>query len=372
MDLQKPKLNKEYLLKAIHNAEDYSLIFIDPEGIVLEWNVGAKRIKGYSENEILGQSFTKFYTSADLLLNKPAELLEKAIAFGHAEDKGWRVRKDNSLFWAEVMITSVYNDKQELVGFYKATRDLTENKKAADLIKKQFEEIKSKNKELEQFTYLTSHDLQEPIRTIINLSALLVEEIEGDNQKEELLQYANYISGASTRMRDLVTSLLDYSRLGKQSDLIQVNLNITVDDILCDLTTLIESTNSTVNVGKLPTVVGYGTELRLLFQNLISNGIKFRGSKNPIISISATESPEVYSFEISDNGIGIEEKNLKKIFMIFKRLHNRSDYEGSGIGLAHCEKIVEMHGGKIWAESKYGQGSTFRFELPKKPLSNEN
>jgi light-regulated signal transduction histidine kinase (bacteriophytochrome) len=167
-------------------------------------------------------------------------------------------------------------------------------------------------------------------------------------------------------MKLLVKDLFEYSMLGKESVKTLIDCNNTVNTVLSDLEDLVNESNANISVQKLPTVNGYETELRLLFQNLITNAIKYQKKDVvPEIIISAERHEKEWLFSIKDNGIGIDHKHFEKIFIIFQRLHNRNEYEGTGIGLAHCKKVVEMHGGRIWVESAPGAGSAFMFTIPK-------
>ncbi len=218
--------------------------------------------------------------------------------------------------------------------------------------------------EMEQISYIASHDLQEPLRTLTNYSRLLKEEYAG-KLDEDGNQYIDFISGSAVRMRTLVTNLLEYSLLGKNSVMRVVDCNKIAGEVLADLGDSINSSQATVTVNELPLLNGFETELRLLFQNLINNAIKFRAKEiHPEIKISAEKNQGGYTFSVEDNGIGIAAKDQEKIFILFKRMHHWDEYEGNGTGLAYCRKIVEMHGGKIWVESEPGQGSTFFFTIP--------
>lgn len=242
--------------------------------------------------------------------------------------------------------------------------DIDSRKLSEEAELKRAAELAEKNRELEEFTYVASHDLQEPVRTIASFADLF-EQSYADKLDEEGRQYLQFIKGASMRSQQLIVDLLDYSRLGKSREMIQVNMNETIQDALVDLSVKIKEAKATIKVDDLPTIAGNATELRLLCQNLISNAIKFRKAEiNPEIKISVHQNETGYQFSVSDNGIGIEEKYLDRIFVIFKRLHGKTEYEGTGIGLAHCKKIVELHHGRIWVESKVGVGSTFLFVIP--------
>jgi len=177
-------------------------------------------------------------------------------------------------------------------------------------------------------------------------------------------QYLNYMLQASNRMMELTKGLLEYSRIGVVGKLVLVACNLILGTVINDFDIKIRESNATIEFENLPTINGYGQELHVLFQNLISNALKFRKRDMPlVISISSQRESGNWLFKVSDNGIGIPEKDIDEIFVIFKRLHDRTEIEGNGIGLAHCKKIVELHGGSIWVESTFGHGSTFYFTL---------
>ena len=239
---------------------------------------------------------------------------------------------------------------------YVMLRNVTELEKTKN-------ELELKNKELNQFAHRVSHDLKEPVRTISSFTKLIEDKYKGllDKKADE---YLSLISVATDRMKILIDDLLEYSMIGKQGEMVNVDCRKLVEDIQQDLQTKIKETNSTIEIGQLPVVNGYETELRLLFQNLISNGIKFsKSGLSPKIKIYAIEQ-DGWTFIIQDNGIGIADEYKNKIFNIFQRLHNRSEYEGTGIGLAYCKKIAELHKGDIWVDSKLNEGSSFYFTIP--------
>jgi signal transduction histidine kinase/ligand-binding sensor domain-containing protein len=226
------------------------------------------------------------------------------------------------------------------------------------------QELEQKNKELEQFAYIASHDLQEPLRTTSNFVELLRQHYNGSvDPKAD--KYFTFIGESAERMKILIKDLLDYSRIGREKELQVINCNKMLREVLADLGAAISETGTKIKTEQLPVVSGYPTEIKLLFQNLIINAIKFR-KKNiaPQINISAQKTRDSWQFAIKDNGIGIEEKHNERIFVIFQRLHTRNEFAGSGIGLSHCKKIVELHKGKIWLESEPGKGTTFYFTLP--------
>jgi len=230
--------------------------------------------------------------------------------------------------------------------------------------------LESKNKELEQFAYITSHDLKEPLTTISGLITLLVDDY-GDKLDESGKMSLDYINESSVRMQNLIDALLEYSRLGKSKTHEFISTNTILKQITDDLGNIINRTNAEVTISDLPNINGSKIEIRLLFQNLISNALKFtKPNVNPKVYVNCEkiteplEDKQFWKFSVEDNGIGIEDKHKEKIFAIFQRLHTREEYEGTGIGLAHCKKIVESHGGKLWFESTLNEGSTFFFTIP--------
>jgi light-regulated signal transduction histidine kinase (bacteriophytochrome) len=242
--------------------------------------------------------------------------------------------------------------------------ELDERRRAELMLSQYADELKQSNTELEQFAYVASHDLQEPLRMVASFTQLLSKRYRGKlaPEADEFIDFA--VDGA-TRMQSLINDLLSYSRVGSRGKPFQpVNCSEAFSQALVNLETRVEETHAEVTQGPLPTVSGDAGQLVQLFQNLIANAIKFRGPDSPRIHVTASHIDGGWTFAIQDNGIGIPAKHFDRIFSIFQRLHRRSDYPGTGIGLAICKKIVERHGGRIWVESSLGQGSTFYFTLP--------
>lgn len=220
----------------------------------------------------------------------------------------------------------------------------------------------SSNEELGQFAYIASHDLQEPLRTISNYIQLLQTKYKG-KLDESADKYLNVITGATNRMQMLIKDVLDYSRIGIDKLLHSIDCNEMLSDVLVDIDAQIKETNTKIYSDTLPVVKGY-SELCSVFQNIISNAIKFKKeNRDPEIHISAVAKNKEWLFAIKDNGIGIESEYFDRIFTIFQKLHSNKVYTGTGIGLAHCKKIIEMHGGNIWVESEQGKGSSFYFTI---------
>ncbi|MFW9873283.1 MAG: PAS domain-containing protein [Candidatus Thorarchaeota archaeon] len=252
-------------------------------------------------------------------------------------------------------------------------REAAEDKeiKLIDDLKQYTEKLESSNKELEQFAYIASHDLQEPLRKIRNFTELLEEKTK-DNLDEKAKKYMFYITNGVLRMQGLINDLLTYSRITTRAKPFEaVNLEIALSDVLDNIQTVINESNAKITHDKLPTIEADKSQLKQVLQNLISNGIKFQREDAPIIHISVKEQDNNWLFSVQDNGIGIEAEYADRIFVIFQRLHTKSEYPGTGIGLAVCRKIIERHGGKIWLDSQPGVGSTFHFTIPKKMKKTE-
>ena len=235
--------------------------------------------------------------------------------------------------------------------------DITERKQAERA-------LQQSNKELEQFAYITSHDLQEPLRTVTSYSKRLRKDY-GEQLDARAQQYLDFMTDAADRMHTMIHELLTYSRVGQAHQPAPIDTNALVADVVHDLQAQITEQRATVVLGTLPEVIGYETDLRRLFQNLISNALKFvQAGTIPHVEVTAEQEPGQWVFHIKDNGIGIAANQQRKVFDIFQRLHTRDDYNGMGIGLAQCKKIVQAHGGQISVASELGAGTTFSFTLP--------
>ncbi len=227
------------------------------------------------------------------------------------------------------------------------------------------EELKHSNSELEQFAYVASHDLQEPLRTIANFVGLVNMKYAG-KLDADADKYLGYIVNATTKMQNLIKDLLEFSRIGSSIAFTEVDTAKVLESVTEEISTTIKETGAEITSGNLPVLTANIVELKRLLQNLITNAIKFRKKDaTPHVHISAEENKFEYHFTVKDNGIGIEEEYKERIFIIFQRLHTVAEYPGTGIGLATCKKIVALHNGKIWVESKPGEGSQFHFTISK-------
>ena len=362
--VEKNEQRNQLILKSALNA----IVFTNPAGEITFWNPKAELIFGWKFESIRGKSLF------DLIL--PEYLKEDYIQYlanyeinnkGIIFDKVLEINvlnKNNQEFPVELSIIPIDNHIGELT-FCFFLKDISSRKQREKEIEKQNRMLQIKNKELEQFTYIASHDLQEPLLTLTSFSDLLLEE-HNDSLNDEGKLFVQFINKSAMRMRALVTGLMEYSRIDKKEIILEVDCNEVLANVVQDLDVKIHASEAIIKVNSLPVLRGNGIYLRMLFQNLLANAIKFRKENiKPEISINFQERDTDWLFSVSDNGIGIAEKNIEQIFVIFKRLNRQDKYEGYGIGLAHCQKIVDIHKGELWVESVIDKGSTFYFTISK-------
>jgi signal transduction histidine kinase len=264
--------------------------------------------------------------------------------------------------WLEVSVDPlVFDGRRHAI---LAMNNITSRKRTEESLRQMAEELARSNEDLGQFAYVASHDLQEPLRMVHGYMQLLQRKYAGqlDADANEFIGHA--VDGAA-RMQTLIDDLLSYSRVGTQSrELSPTDSGVALQRAMDNLQSRIEESDAEIVVGDLPVVRADGSQLTQLFQNLLSNALKFRGSEKPKIHVDACRTENDWRFSVSDNGIGMDPKFQDRIFLIFQRLHTRREYPGTGIGLALCKKIVDRHGGRIWVESQPGRGATFYFTVP--------
>lgn len=366
--------------RMINEIEDYAIIMLNRDGIIQNWNKGAEKIKGYTANEIIGKSFKIFYRREDQERKLPETLIQEAITNGKARHEGWRVRKDGTTFWGNILITALHDENNNVIGFTKVTRNLTERKIAEDQLReytdriaKHNEELQKINSDLDSFTYMASHDLQEPLRKIKTFCNFILSR-EGEKFSKESEVYFRRITAAASRMQKIIESLLYYSRATSAEIILQpTDLNFILEEVKKDITDLIAEKNVTIIHDKLPVLKIMPLQFQQLFLNIIENAIKYsRENVPPVIKITSelfaiNENDEAKNFcriFIIDNGIGFEQQYAENIFKLFQRLHGRHEYSGTGVGLAICKKIVENHKGTITAVSEPDKGAAFIITIP--------
>jgi PAS domain S-box-containing protein len=353
----KIRIQSEAKLQTILQNTSEAILSIRESGIIDSVNRAGCRLFRKSEEAMVGNHIDQYILFPDFD-NLVGSLREGQKLFFSAL-KGQRDRND--FFSLEVSIDcTVYDDHFLLV---LSVRDLTDYLLAEQEREIYTEQLSRSNAELERFAYIASHDLQEPLRNITSFISLLNRRLK-DRLDDEEKEYLQFINDGSKRMSDLIRGLLNHSRLQNKTSLSKVNHNILLQEVCRDMGALLK--DAEIQISTLPSVLGDTNQLHRLWLNLISNAIKFRKLDHPCqIKIDSKILNEQWiQFSITDNGIGIAEENQEIIFDIFKRLHSRDEYEGSGLGLSICRKIVQNHRGKIWAESVLGKGSTFYFWLP--------
>ncbi len=342
----------------VDSIQNYAVFMLDPDGRVASWNAGAERIKGYRANEILGANFSTFYPPEEAAQGKPRWELEMAERDGRHEDEGWRVRKDGTRFWANAVISAMRDAHGILIGFAKVTRDLTERRRVEQA-------LAQSNQELERFSYSVSHDLRAPLRAINGYAQALFQDhaAQLDAEGKRLL---TVIRDSAKLGGELIDALLNFSRVGRQPlARTPVDLNALVESVVTELGR--DATGIAVEtvIHPMPPVTGDPALLRQVLANVIANAFKFTGRRpHPRVEIGAqTERSEVVYY-VKDNGVGFDMRYADKLFGVFQRLHRGDEFEGTGVGLALAQRIIQRHGGRIWAEGKVNEGATFFFTLP--------
>jgi len=329
--------------------------------------------------ETFGQPLEKMLGKTDFDFF-PQKMAEKYVADDHKvvrtgkifEDIEEHRNPDGTLCYMHILKGPVSDANGNIVGTQVIFWDVTEKKQSEESLKQTLADLARSNQDLEQFAYVASHDLQEPLRMIASFTELLARRYKGqlDGEAQEFIQYA--IEGA-VRMKALINDLLTYSRLDTRgTPFTATSCSKALAESLKNLQIAIDESRALITQDPLPTVLGDGIQLTQVFQNLISNAIKFHGPNSPQIQIKVKKIGQEWQFSVADNGIGIDQEHRERIFVIFQRLHSRERYPGTGIGLAICKKIVERHGGRIWMDSKPGQGTTFYFTLPVMPSNSDN
>jgi len=350
---------------------------IDLQGGITFANASAAEMLQLGPDELIGQPYSKFIDGEGPPSNGTSHSGEISIVDGVLNGSGTHdsphrafCRKDGSIFSAEVLASPMKREHGEIMGVVCTFKDVTGRLLGELKLKRSSEELARSNSELEQFAYVASHDLQEPLRMVTSYCQLLERRYKDklDDDGQEFIRYA--VDGAG-RMQTLINDLLTLSRVGSSDRTDElVDFKEVLSQALDNLKASIDETGAIVTHGELPVITAEGRQMVQLLQNLISNSIKYRGEQSPQVHVDAEQIDSKWQFSIQDNGIGIDPKYSDRIFGIFERLHAKDEYPGTGIGLALCKKIVERHHGRVWFESKLGEGATFYFTVVDRQLTN--
>jgi PAS domain S-box-containing protein len=349
----------------VASLKDCALVMIDPNGHVASWNVGATDLLGYAPDEILGAHFSALYPPDERSGNKPEQELETASREGRFEYDGWRVRKDGSRFWANVVVTPMRDARGRSLGFAKITRDLTVRRSAELELRVAKEAAEAANRELETFSYSVAHDLRAPLRGMNGFANILVEDY-GEKLDDEGRDALAEIQRNAVRMGALIDALLSLARVARtELALADTDLTALAKSIAGGLARA--NPDRDVEVIVQPGLDAHADPslMRTLLQNLLENAWKFT-SKTPSARVEVGVGPHegARAFFVRDNGAGFDAAYAAKLFAPFQRLHTLAEFPGTGIGLATVQRIVHKHGGRVWAEGAVGAGATFHFALP--------
>lgn len=358
--------------KMVEEVEDYAILLLDPDGNVQNWNLGAQKIKGYTEKEIIGKSFSLFYLPEDREKKLPQTLINRAAREGKAMHEGWRLKKNGEKFWGFVVLTALHDDDGSIIGFSKVTRDLTERKLFEDQLKENAINIGFRNKQLEEYAHIASHDLQEPLRKIRIFAEMLSHKI----KDEDALRDIRKIESSASRMTRLIKDVLAYSEIAQGEQMFApTDLNEVLNNIKEDCELWIREKNITIENTSFPVINAIPIQMHQLFSNLITNALKYSNSGGTISILGSIvnssdieelqplkENKKYLELIFRDNGVGFDAKYSDQIFKLFQRLN--TSQQGTGIGLALCKKIIENHGGTITVKSELGTGTEFLIYLP--------
>lgn len=383
------------MLNLVLSAVADGIVAMDSAGKIIMVNPTFEKIWGYREAEVKGQHFASLIP--DKLAENPETDVRRMLDAAHPKMMGMQlelqgIRKNGQTFPAGITFSNAEVDGESI--FTASVQDITMRKyiqdelasskdqlqervdeSTKDLLETQdallarARELERTNHELEQFAYVASHDLQEPLRTITSFIQILNRR-HGDKLGEEAGEYMDFVVDGAKRMQGLINELLEYSRAGRTKGPMRlIDLNQVIENVRSNLHVRIEESDCKLVVQDMPKVMGDSRQLLQLFQNLTDNAIKFKSDDPPEVHISCEEHPDHWLIGVADNGIGIREKYKDRVFIIFQRLHTRDEYSGNGIGLAICKKIIELHGGKIWLDTNYEDGCRFWFRLSKEAAS---
>jgi PAS domain S-box-containing protein len=363
--------NEERFRLLVERAREYAIFRLDTNGRVETWNAGAERIKGYEAQEIVGQDFSRFYTPEAISSGQPRMELKTALEKGQYQGDGWRLRKDGSRFWGNVVITPLRDERGNHIGFSEIFRDLSDQKRAEEAIAELNKTLQRQNLwliaangEMEAFSYSVSHDLRAPLRSLSGFSQAILEDY-GKSLDVECQRLLHRINTASGRMGELIDGLLDLSRVTRVDMRIEkVDLTTMAREISVELRRDRPDREAEFAIAEGLVAEGDPRLFRVLLTNLLSNAWKFTARRGCAqIQFGRCSGQEIETFFVRDNGVGFDMAYSSKLFGTFQRLHSMAEFAGTGIGLATVHRIVQRYGGRVWGVGKVDSGAEFRFTL---------
>jgi len=354
--------DQQFYTRSLIEANIDALMTTDPLGIISDVNKQMEVLTGCTRDELIGTPFKDVFTDPD----RAEAGMQRALRETSVTDYELTARaRDGGETVVSYNATTFYDRSRKLQGVFASAHDMTQLKEAEATREHLLARLTESNTELERFAYVASHDMQEPLRMVINFSQIVARDY-ADQLDDDGKGYLRMIGDSASRMRDMVHDLLEYARLGHEGvKFTKVDLASDLAHVLENLSRLIEDTGAVITSEDLPKVRGNAVQLMRLLQNLIANAIKFQlANQTPVIHIGVSRENDHWLFSITDNGLGIEPAFINEVFEAFRRLHTWKAIKGTGLGLAVCKKIVENHGGRIWASPAVGAGTTMFFTLP--------
>ena len=345
-----------WYVRSLIEASLDPLVTIGTDGKIMDVNKATEEVTGVLRERLIGSNFPDYFTEPE----KARDGYKRVFSEGLVRDYPLSIHHTSGHTTDMLYNATVYkNEAGEVQGIFAAARDITERKKLE-------EDLLRSNADLAQFAYVTSHDLQEPLRMVTSYLQL-VEQRYKDKLDAAGTEFINYAVDGAKQMQTMINDLLTFSRVGTRGKPFQpTDCEVILDQALINLQMAIGDSHAIITHDPLPTVIADDTQITQLFQNLIGNAIKFRSREPLRVHISAQAKEKEWLFSVRDNSIGIDPLYSERVFVLFQRLHSKEEYPGTGIGLAVCKRVIERHGGKIWVESQLGQGSTFYFTIPKR------
>ncbi|MEO8371431.1 MAG: PAS domain S-box protein, partial [Candidatus Solibacter sp.] len=351
--------SERFNVRILESSQDCIMV-LDLAGNLTSISGGARSL--FESGETKEPSWIDSWQEADR--PRVAEVLAVARAGGVGQFQFLRGAAGMPPLWWDVVVSPICDAADHPQRLLAIARNVTERKRGEEALARKAKELERSNADLQQFAYVASHDLQEPLRMVAQFTQLLSDRY-GSSLDQDAREFIAYAVDGATRMQTLILDLLNYSRLGTRGRSFEpVDCNQALRDAIANLGAAIHESHANIAHDELPTVMADASQMVQLFQNLIGNAIKFRGKCSPQVHVSAAREGAEWTFSVRDNGIGFDPQYAERIFVIFQRLHCREEYSGTGIGLALCKKIVERHEGRIWARSELGQGTTFSFSIP--------